>query len=60
MIWFWLCVTYPICLLMNSGADLSDADLRGADFSLANLSKVHCSTSLLVQNNRLVRMIELC
>jgi uncharacterized protein YjbI with pentapeptide repeats len=27
-------------LVINSGADLSDADLRGADFSLANVSKV--------------------
>jgi uncharacterized protein YjbI with pentapeptide repeats len=25
---------------MDSGADLSDADLRGADFSLADLTKV--------------------
>jgi uncharacterized protein YjbI with pentapeptide repeats len=35
--WFWLCG------LLDSGADLSDADLRGADFSLANLTKVKCS-----------------
>lgn len=29
------------CHLVNSGADLSEADLRGADFSLANVTKVH-------------------
>jgi len=29
----------PICFLL-SGADLSDADLRNADFSLANVTKV--------------------
>lgn len=27
-------------LVYFSGADLSDADLRGADFSLANVTKV--------------------
>jgi len=39
------CVAYWICLPTDSGADLSDADLRGADFSLANLTKVKCSGS---------------
>jgi len=34
----WL--TGYVCRPTNSGADLSDADLRGADFSLANLTKV--------------------
>lgn len=33
---------YGLCILLitTSGADLSDADLRGADFSLANVTKV--------------------
>ena len=30
--------------MVNSGADLSDADLRNADFSLANVTKVHSFT----------------
>lgn len=31
-----------ICVFWcDSGADLSDADLRGADFSLANVTKVN-------------------
>lgn len=32
--------------LYFAGADLSDADLRGADFSLANVTKVICSIKL--------------
>lgn len=34
----WL--TGHVCRPTDSGADLSDTDLRGADFSLANLTKV--------------------
>lgn len=38
----WGNISYIHCLLLFplSGADLSDADLRSADFSLANVTKV--------------------
>ena len=45
--WFSLCGLLDMFAdgFRASGADLSDADLRGADFSLANLTKVKCSGS---------------
>lgn len=33
--------------VLYTGADLSDADLRGADFSLANVTKVSIDETLL-------------
>lgn len=45
-----------LSLFLLSGADLSDADLRGADFSLANVTKV-VSVNLFIKNSEFLAYI---
>lgn len=45
------CVHFYTNPMSCSGADLSDADLRGADFSLANVTRVIFLSCYLLQSS---------